>query len=134
MIQTLPLNWGLGDMISKNKLLACSTFPKVTIEKRVNRGLVMAEHRISIQELKVLFHGEGYAKDTLVYVRGDRVMQPWAKEVFTFEETEFILVPEAEIVFAKWNYNGPVYLNPQVTTTWTTTPGSTQSDKGDGGR
>lgn len=133
MIQTFgytPFN----ELVSRNKLIACTTFPKMNVEKRVNRGLVMAEHRVSMQELTVLFASEAFAKDSKVYVRGDRITQPWAKEVFTFEDKEFILVPEAEVVFSKVTYNGPAF-------TYTSTqPGDSnimlcaKPDTGDGGR
>lgn len=110
MIQTVGYNyWPPNEPVSRNKLVACTPFPAQNIEKKINRGIVMAEHKVSIQELVVVFAAESFGKDQKVYVRGDRVMQPWAKEVFTFEGKEFILVPEAEIVFAKWEYNGPTY-------------------------
>lgn len=134
MIQTFgytPFN----ELVSRNKLIACTTFPKMNVEKRVNRGLVMAEHRVSMQELTVLFASETFAKDSKVYVRGDRITQPWAKEVFTFEDKEFILVPEAEVVFSKATYNGPTF-----TSTQSITGGDSnillcsKSDSGDGGR
>lgn len=117
MVQAGPFNfWPPNEPTSRNKLLACSPFPKQNVEKKVNRGLVMAEHKISIQELELLFTSESYAKGQKVYVRGDRVMQPWAKEVFTMDGKEFILVPESEIVFSKWEHNGPVVVSvPAVT-------------------
>lgn len=107
MLQTVSYNfWPPNEPVSRNKLVACTPFPAQNVEKKVNRGIVMAEHKISIQELEVLFTSENFAKTNKIYVRGDRVMQPWAKEVFTFEGKEFILVPESEIIFVKWEHNG----------------------------
>lgn len=86
-------------IVSRNKLVACNPFPKTNVEKKFNRGIVMAEHKISLQELTVLFNSESFPVTSKIYVKGDRVNSPWAKEVLIFEDKEFILVPESEIVF-----------------------------------
>ena len=86
-----------------NKVVACTPFNKQHMETVVKGGFAMVDKKVQLQELKVVKHsaelnlvpGDG------VWVRGDAIVQPWAKEVFTVEGDEFILVPANFILIVK---------------------------------
>ena len=94
-------------LVSMNKLVACSPFPRQNMEKVVKGGFAMIDKKVQLQELEVRF----FCSDPelhpgmKIWVRGDAIVQPWAKEVFVEEGTEFILVPASVIQLAsggKW--------------------------------
>jgi hypothetical protein len=88
-------------LVTLNKLVACSPFPKRHVETVVKGGFAMADKKVFLQELDVVMFGEQskFTPGMKVFVRGDAVVQNWAKEVFTQDGKEFILVPETAIQY-----------------------------------
>jgi small nuclear ribonucleoprotein (snRNP)-like protein len=104
MSTTAPRGYGIASrteppktIFTMNKLVACSPFPKLHVEKVVKRNFALIEQKVSLQELEVVFQGENFAPGDRVFVRGDQVVQAWAKQTFTFDGKEFILVPESAV-------------------------------------
>jgi hypothetical protein len=87
-----------------NNLIACTPFPKQHMEKVVKGGFAMVDKKVNLQELEVVMFAD-YDKSlnpgTKVFVRGDAIVQNWAKEVFTQDGVEFILVPASAIQYIK---------------------------------
>jgi hypothetical protein len=81
-----------------NKFVACSPFPKMYVEKVISSGMARVDKKVNLQELKVVFSSESLISGQKVLVRGDTVTQHWAKEIFSLEGLEFILVPESAIM------------------------------------
>lgn len=86
-----------------NRVVACTPFNKQHLETVVKGGFAMVDKKVQLQELKVVLHAAepSLAPGDTVWVRGDAVVQPWAKEVFTVEGREFILVPANVIQVVK---------------------------------
>jgi hypothetical protein len=86
-------------MVTGNKMVACSPFPKQSVEKTIKGGIALIDRKVNLQQLTVVLrNGDGSLIPGLkVWVRGDASVQPWAKEVFSLDGEEFILVPESAI-------------------------------------
>lgn len=86
-----------------NRVVACTPFSKQNMETVVKGGFAMIDKKVQLQELKVVMHAADPKLEPgdTVWVRGDAIVQPWAKEVFTVEGHEFILVPATAIQVAK---------------------------------
>lgn len=78
-----------------NRVVACTPFSKQHMETVVKGGFAMVDKKVQLQELQVVMHALDPRLDAgdTVWVRGDTIVQPWAKEVFTVAGREFILVP-----------------------------------------
>lgn len=87
-----------------NKLVACTPFKTLSNEKTMKAGLALQDKKVRLQELTVVLRNEdGRLQPGMrVYVRGDGAMQVWAKDVFTLDDKEFILVPETAIQVVQW--------------------------------
>ncbi len=84
-------------------LVACSPFPAQHMEKVIKGGFAMIDKKVQLQELKVVFNSADpdLEPGDSVWVRGDTVIQNWAKEVFTVDGKEFILVPASMLLLVK---------------------------------
>jgi len=84
---------------TNKNLVACTPFPKQSVEKVIKGGIAMIDKKVTLQELSVVFSNleEGLDFGHKVFIRGDQVVQPWAKEVFTINGKDFILVPVSAI-------------------------------------
>lgn len=70
--------------------------PIVTsVEKEVRHGVALAKQKIALIATKVVFpDAKGdYLAGEVVYLRGDCIQLPWAREVFELDGKKFILVP-----------------------------------------
>lgn len=91
-------------LTTTNKRVACAPFEKNEIKSTIRHGLAVMDHLVKLEKTTVVFpykssNGEGgVEEDTVVYLPGDSVKQKWASEVFTHNETRFILVPVEQIV------------------------------------
>ena len=87
---------------SKGKV-ACTQFPDMSVrtgtrgEGAVKVGLI--ENKLSLCKLTVVLPTEDgrFSKGDTVYVYSKLYTQPWAKELLTIGEQQFILVPELAI-------------------------------------
>lgn len=96
---TADTGLGRSTPVTMNKFVACTPFPKQSIEKVMKGGILMVDKKVNLQELTLVFPTkEGLKAGRKVWVRGDAAVQPWVKEVFTINGSEFILVPENFIV------------------------------------
>lgn len=90
-------------LVTLNKLVACTPFVKLTAAPSEKKGgLHMADLKVKLQELEIVMfsdHDPSLAPGTKVFVRGDAVTQNWAKEVWTQDGVEFILVPVTAIQY-----------------------------------
>lgn len=84
-------------------IVACSPFPAQHMEKVIKGGFAMVDKKVQLQELAVVFQSADpdVEPGDKVWVRGDAVTQPWAKEVFTVDGREFILVPAQYLLLVK---------------------------------
>ena len=86
------------------KTIALTPFPKEARALEVVNGIAKtARHKIV--ELSVVFNALGYPfpptpVGSKVWLRASDSEAPWAKEVFTVENKEFIIVPVDRIVLA----------------------------------
>lgn len=87
-------------MKTANKYLGVTPFPKPTSEKVIRGGIAMIDKKVHLTELTVVVadSGEEYVVGQKVWVRGDLSIQPWAKEVFTIQEKEFVLLPVQHVL------------------------------------
>src|SRR5690349_9012998 len=93
-IWTVPI----GKLEAMNEQVATEPFPKVEGPvQEVSKGFARDVRRNRVVALRVLFGNDTYPTGCIVYVNSNQQVQPWAKERFTFEETEqeFILVPQS---------------------------------------
>jgi hypothetical protein len=67
----------------------------------VKGGFALIEAKVSLVELSVVFYAEGYNQGDKVFLRGDRVVEKFSKEVFNIDGQDFILVPESFIQVVK---------------------------------
>lgn len=86
-----------------NKLVATTPFPKYVPTKVVKGGMALLERKIGLAELKVVLPTDDakFMPGTSVFVRSDQDVHPWAKQIFTLDGVEFILVPESAIQVVK---------------------------------
>jgi len=84
-------------------VVACSPFPAQHVEKVVKGGFAMIDKKVQLQELKVVFHSADpdLEPGDSVWIRGDAVIQPWAKETFNVDGQDFILVPANYLLLVK---------------------------------
>lgn len=89
-------------LTTMNKLVACSPFPKQHLEKVVKGGFAMVDKKVQLQGLEVVMpsYDPPLPTGSRVYVRGDAAVQNWAKEVFSVDGVEFILVPASFVQLA----------------------------------
>lgn len=88
-----------------NNLVACSAFPKQNMERVVKSGIAMIDKKVQLQDLNVALSAtvniNGVSCEinpgTKIWVRGDQVTMPWAKEVYSVDGLEVILVPASAI-------------------------------------
>lgn len=79
----------------------------VQVSPLENNGLSIISNRFSAIPLEVVF--SGYVKNEFVSVGdfvvviGDSLFQPWAKKIYFFEKTEFVLCPVETIIAIKKN-------------------------------
>lgn len=85
-----------------NKKVAVAP-PNLAVEKEVRHGVAIAKQKFSLLETTVVFaDSEGFVPvGTKVFLRGDCIINGWAKEVFELEGKKFILVPIDQIVCAE---------------------------------
>lgn len=79
-----------------NRRVACKPFETLQIEKQ-GRSFVTIKNKQSLVGLEVIFGNNDYRVGWTVYVRGDVVTLPWAKEKYQLQDKEFILVPDEAI-------------------------------------
>lgn len=88
-----------------NGFVSCTPFPSQHIEKVVKGGFAMIDKKVQLQELEVVIGGmagnDYLGPGSKVYIRGDQITQPWAREVFSMDGKDFILVPSSAIRIAK---------------------------------
>ncbi len=93
----------MKDINTFRNVIACSPFPAQHMEKVIKGGFAMIDKKVQLQELTVVFRSSEPSMNAgdKVWVRGDTVIQPWAKEVFTVEGKDFILVPANMVLLVK---------------------------------
>lgn len=89
-------------MITVNKLVACTPFPQQHIKQVVKGGFAMAEQKVGLQQLDVVFNAPelNLKPGDRIWVSGDAMVQHWAKSVYTIDDKSFILVPATAIQLA----------------------------------
>lgn len=72
---------------------------EVTIEKEVRKGIALAKQKTALIETKVVFGDKDnkYLEGDTVYLRGDCIQLPWARESFQIGDKKFVLVPINEV-------------------------------------
>ena len=79
---------------SANRRIACEPLESLALETQSRSGFQVVKQKTSLFKTRVVFGNERFMASTWVYVRGDVVTAPWAKEVFEVGARKFILVPE----------------------------------------
>lgn len=85
-----------------SQVVATCPIPEQSIKTTVSQGFAMAEQKITLTPLNVLFDaqiGENkFTKGDVVYVKGEAYAAAWSKHKYRVGEEEFILVPIVEIL------------------------------------
>lgn len=86
---------------TKNGKIAVNPFVDTSVKTSLHGTssikVARIENKVSLVAADVLFDSEEYKAGTKVLVRGDLYLQPWAKEVFTFEGVQYILMPKDKV-------------------------------------
>jgi|ERR1700761_6327970 len=77
-----------------NGNIATKRFPEQHVKVISKNNFAILEQKHTLQALEVVFDGEGYKPGDVVYVLADSYNHVWAKNSFTLDEIEFILVPK----------------------------------------
>lgn len=82
-----------------NRRVAVSP-PNFAVEKDIKHGVALAKQKFSLAETTVIFADveNTIPEGTKVYLRGDTMIQGWAKEVYELDGKKFIVVPFEYIV------------------------------------
>lgn len=95
----------MSELTTQNNLVACTPLKQQAIGQVVKGGFALVDKKVQLEELKVVvaFHSKdaNYHAGDSVWVRADQSVQPYAKEVFTVDGKEFILVPQTAILLRK---------------------------------
>lgn len=81
-----------------NKKIAAEPFKPVTTTSKVVNGIAMLETKLTLIGLKVVFGGDLAPEGSTIYVMADSANAKWAKEKYTVEGKEFVLVPEEYVL------------------------------------
>jgi len=87
-------------MQTLNNLVACTPFESTSIKVGVKSGVPFIEQKKGLTQLKVVFEDdcEDFSPGDTVWVRGDAMAHPYAKEVFEVDGKQFILIPRNMIL------------------------------------
>jgi hypothetical protein len=96
---------GLMSFSTKKGQLAIKQPDFTKIEAQVKGGIALISQRINLIEVPLLMDYELdgtklKAKETMIILRGDAGVQPWAKQVFSLVSSEesFVLCPESQVI------------------------------------
>jgi hypothetical protein len=83
-----------------NGHIAIAPFPKgKTAEKKMIGGVAAVAQNIDLVSAKILHGSYEFPAGSTVYFAGNAVAQPWAQKRHAIAGTEFVLAPEAQVVF-----------------------------------
>lgn len=68
------------------------------IESSVKNGFATLKNKTSFQMVEVVHGNDKYPAGSKIALRGDSFVQPWAKNRFSLDGKELIMVPESEII------------------------------------
>lgn len=95
----------MSTLMTQNNLVACTPMKQQAISQVVKGGFALVDKKVQLEELKVVMSFSSkdahYHEGDSVWVRADQSVQPYAKEVFTVDGKEFILVPQTAILLRK---------------------------------
>jgi hypothetical protein len=80
-----------------NRRVACEPLDSLALKPVVKSGFAKAAQKVELYRLKVVFGNERYQPGSYVFVRGEVITLPWAREAYSLGERSFILVPEDAI-------------------------------------
>lgn len=94
-------------MQSVNKKIACKPFKSGGLKPEARGGLLTLKAKTALESLEVIYPYPpgGYVAGDLIYVRGDSTAHSWAKDVYTVNDVELVMVPEDAVMLA--DFVGP---------------------------
>lgn len=86
------MNYTQPEITVVNKKVACR--PLVTSIQKSGNTFVTVKQKTNLVATCVVFGNETFRTGTFVYLRGDVITMPWAKEIYDLGGHQFILIPE----------------------------------------
>jgi hypothetical protein len=87
------------EFIVKNNVIAVPPMPEQkTLTKQKVGGMVVFEQSVSLVKVPILFGNSEYPRGEFAFLKGNAAVQAWARTVYEYEGTKFILVPTTEVI------------------------------------